>query len=176
MQVNIMQHLRVVHIGKAHMINVNIPLFDDQVLRAGLFLQGRLHGHHLFKSPQAGHAAGEDLGKLCHLPDRCDKRADKQGKCDQINIIHLVLHNQPAACRNDHRRKNSHEKLLGSVKDSHRPVEILFCAPVLVVRVRKTAVVHRFIREGLRSLHAGQTGLYVRVDAGKFFLHICGGF
>ena len=118
-QVDILQHRHAVAVIKAHMLVVHPAFHAAQLHGAGPVLDGGLGAHQLQEAGEAGAAVHILLGKLGQPPDGGDKGGHIQGEGHQVDIVHLLLHDQQAAHGDHQHLGNAAGEVHAALEQAH---------------------------------------------------------
>ena len=169
-QRHVVEHLGLFPVGEGHVFHVHIALHVPQLHRVRRVLNGRVGAHQLDEPVQTGEAVGEHLREVGQLADGADKGGDVQGEGDEIHIVHLLLHNEPAA-HGDHRhRQYAGAELHHRVEAPHLLVEAALGGLEHLVGLIEAALLRFLVGKGLGGADAGQPRLDGGVDGAGLLL------
>ena len=170
------EHLHIVPlVGEGDVLHVDAPLYVLQGHRVGLILQIGLNAHQLHEAAQAGEAVDQHLREGGELAHGVDEGAGVEAEGDEVNVVHLPVHDEPPA-HGDHRHgDDAHEKLHGGVEPGHGPIEDPLGGLKTLVGPQELLALGALVGEGLGRAHTGDAGLDVGVDAGGGLLDLPGG-
>ena len=172
----VVEDLRVVPlVGEGDVLHINAALDVFQLHGVRLIGEVRLQAHQLHKPGQAGDAVHQHFGQVGQLAQGVDEGAGIEAEGDEVGVVHLPLHDEPAAHGDDHHRHNAGEELHGTHEPAHRPVALLLGGLEPLVGAEELPLFRVLVGEGLGGAHAGDAGLDIRVDSRHVGLHVLGG-
>ena len=174
-QRHMVQHLGLLSVGKGHVVHVHVALDVPQLPGVGGVLDGRLGAHQLHEPVQPGEAVREHLGEVGQLADGADEGGDVQGEGDQVHIVHLLVHDEPAACGDHRHRQDAVAELHHRVEAAHLLVKAALGGLEHLVGPVKALLLGLLVGEGLGGADAGQSGLNGGVDGAGLGLGGAGG-
>ena len=101
MQAHAPEHIQLAVIGEGHILHIDGTLHVFQHHSISLILEGGLGAHDVHEAVQARKAVGEHLGEGCQLAHGVDESGDVQREGQQVDMLQLALHDQPAAEADD---------------------------------------------------------------------------
>ena len=169
------QNVQLLFICERHVLHVDPALDVVQLQRVRLVLQHRLRAHDLQKAGEARRAVCKQLGEVGQPPDGVDERGDVKAEGDQVDVIHIVLHDEHAAHRDDRHGKHGDEQLHHGVEQTHLLVEHALGGLIHIVRAAEFFLLQILAGKRLGCAHTGEAGLDVGVDRAGFLLDEAGG-
>ena len=173
---HVMEDLRIVPlVGEGHVLHVDPALHALQLHGVRFVLQIRLQAHQVHEAAQARHAVHQGLRQVGQLADGVDEGARIEAESDEVHVVHLALHDEPAAHGDDHHRHDAHEELHGAHEPGHGAIPLLLGGLEALVGPQELLVLRVLVGEGFGGAHPGDTGLDVGVDARHVLLDHLGG-
>ena len=169
-----MEDVQLLLVCEGDIVHGDLALDVGQGLRVGLVLDGGLGAHDGDEAVQTGEAVGEHLGEAGQLTHGRNEVGDVQGEGDQIDVVHLALHDVVAAEADDHHVQAAQEELHGAVETAHGLVEAALGVLEQVIGGMETVMLHLLVGEGLGSADAGEAGLDLLVDVAGLLLGLAG--
>ena len=171
-QVDILQHRHTVAIVKADVLVIHPAFHSGQLPGAGPVFDDGLGAHQLQKAGEAGAAVHILLGKLGQPPDGRDKGGHIQREGHQVDVIHLLLHDQQAAHGDHQHLGNAAGEVHAALEQAHGLVILHLGGLEQGVGVVKLIQLLLLVGEGLCSPDAGDAALDGGVDIGGLFLDL----
>ena len=169
-----MEHIQLLLVGEGDVVHGDLALDVGQSHSVGLVLNGGLGAHDVDEAVQTCKAIGEHLGEAGELAHGGNEVGDVQGKGDQIDIVHLALHNIVAAEADDHHVQAAQEELHGAVETAHGLVEATLGFLEQAVGSVEAVMLHLLVGECLGGADAGEAGLDLLVDVAGLLLGLTG--
>ena len=174
-EIDVVKDLAAARIGEADMIQLHLAPDLRQLHGVGGVLNGGLRGHQFNEPVKARKAVGEHLGKVGQLADGADEGGDIQAEGNEPHIVHLPLHDEPAAHGDDRHRQDADEELHAGVEKAHLFMKATLGGLEYLVGAVKSGLLLLLIGEGLGGADTGETGLDLGVDDAGFLLGRAGG-
>ena len=179
MQVNVAENGYAVAVIKADVVIIYFTLNCSKLHGVRRVFYRRLRAHDLKEARETCRSLHVKLRKLRQLPHRRHKGRDIEREGDKVDVIHLILHDEQAADRDDDYLHDAGGKLHAAVEQPHRlvifdlrPAEHFVCAVELIALLI-------LVRKGFRGADAGDAaldgGTYLRrlaLDLDVGFLHL----
>ena len=159
----------IAFVGEPHLIDVDV-VACDRFACAGRHVLFRLQAHDLDEPAQARPAVHEGLHEAGQLADRRDECRDIQIEGDQIRIVHLVPHDDPAADGQDDHRHDAHEELQRRGEHAEGFVVLALGGLEGFIGYCELRVVCIFVCKGFAGADARKAGLHFTVDLRQFLL------
>ena len=163
-ETDVVEDIQVAVVGEVHVVGHDLAPNLGEGLGAGGIPQLRLGAHDLREALQAGQAHGVLLGKVGQLADRGDKGTDIEAEGNEIDVVHLVIHNEPAAHGDDCHRENGEEELHHRGEDTHFLVEGALGDAEAVIGGGELGKLHRLIGKSLGGADTREGGFDFSVD------------
>ena len=168
----VVQHGLPVLVGEGHVVHQNVALGGVHVHGVGGVLHRRLHPHQLHKPLEACHAVEELLHKGGQLAHGGEEGGDIQSEGNEVNVVHLTLEDEPAACGDGEHVHGGQGELQPRHIGGHGLVVVPLGPLELVVGLLELPILLLLVGEGLGGAHAGDGGLQLAVDARHVLLDL----
>ena len=175
LQRHIVQHGQIAFVAEAHVVHADLAARTAEVDGVRRVAKLRLRAHDLQKALKARRAVGVQLGEVGELADGRDEGGNIERERQQVDGVHLPLHDEQTAHRDDRDGQRGRKELHRAHKNAHFLVELLLGGLVGVVRAGEFLGLHRLVGEGLGRADAGKRGFDVGVDDRRLFLDAAGG-
>ena len=172
---DIAQHLGLLVVGEADTIHLDLTLHMGKFHGVFPVLHGGLGAHDLHEAVESREAGGKQLREVGQLAHGGDEGGDIQVEGEQIQIVHLPLHDEPAAHSDDDDIQTAQQKLHGAGEAGHGLVEVGPGVFKQLVCGGETGKLHVLVGEGPGGAEAGDAGLHLCVDVPGFLLAEDGG-